>query len=128
MTWAATKIFFKKSYVWCVQHWRWLIFGIVALMAYLAGRKNSRALWQQAELARKQYQKEASAIEKAHSDKNKKVKKAESDFKTDVEKAEKEKSREEKALEAKKRREMMRIVRDQDAMDRALKDSGIDEV
>ena len=128
MSWDKIKKFFEKSFAWCVQHWRWLVFGLVALAAYLTGRKNARSLWRQAELARKQYKKESDAIEKAHADKNKKVKKAESDFKADVVKAEKEKSREEKALEAKKRREMMRIVRDQDAMDRALKDSGIDEV
>ena len=128
MTWIATKKYFEKAFAWCVQHWRWLVFALVALIAYLTGRKNSRALWKQAELAKKQYKAEAAAIEKAYADKNKKVKKAEAAFKAEVKDAEKEKSREEKALEAKKRREMMQIVRDQDAMDRALKDSGIDEV
>ena len=104
------------------------MFGLVALVAYLTGRKNARGLWKQAELARKQYKQEAAAIEKAHASKDKKIKKAEKDFDSDLKKAEKEKSREEKVLEAKKRREMMRIVKDQDAIDRALKDSGIDEV
>ena len=74
MTWAATKKFFEKSFAWCVQHWRWLVFGLVALIAYLTGRKNARGLWKQAELARKQYKREAAAIEKAHADKSKKIK------------------------------------------------------
>ena len=128
MTWSSIKKNFEKSLAWCVQHWRWLVFGLVALIAYLTGRRNAKNLWKQAELARDQYKAEAAAIEKAHVDQRKKLENAEKDFKNDLKKIEKEKSREEKALEAKKRREMMRIVRDQDAIDRSLKDSGIDEV
>ena len=128
MTWAATKIFFKKAFTWCVQHWRWLVFALVALIAYLTGRKNARSLWQQAELARKQYKREAAAIERAHSKKSERIKKAEAQNLKDLESAKKEKIKLEKDLEAKKRRDMMRIVKDQDALDKALKDSGIDEV
>jgi Xaa-Pro aminopeptidase len=128
MTWIATKKFFEKAYVWCVQHWRWLVFGLVALIAYLAGRRNARGLWQQAELARKQYKAEAAAIERAHADKSKKIKKAEAQAQKDLADAVREKNKLEKDLEAKKRREMMRLVKDQDEIDKALKDSGIDEV
>ena len=128
MSWLAIKIFFEKVFAWCVQHWRWLVFGLVALAAYLTGRKNARALWKQAELARKQYKREAKAIEKAHEEKNKKIEKAEKKAEKVLSLAEKEKEKSEKDLEAQKRRDMMRIVKDQDAIDQALKDSGIDEV
>ena len=128
MSWIAVKKFFEKSFAWCVQHWRWLVFALVALIAYLTGRKNSRMLWKQAELARKQYKREAAAIEKAHAEKDKKIKKAEEKAQKDLRLAEEAKKKAEKDLEARKRREMMRIVKDQDAIDQALKDSGIDEV
>lgn len=118
----------KKIYVWCVQHWRWLVFGLVALVAYLTGRKNARALWKQAELARKHYKAEAEAIEKAHAEKSKKINKVEAQAQKDLELAQKEREKAQKDLEVQKRRDMMRIVKDQDALDQALKDSGIEEV
>ena len=121
-------MFFEKSLAWCIQHWRWLVFGLVALIAYLSGRKNARILWKQAELARKQYKAEAAAIEEAHASKNKKIKKAEKDHQRNLIHAEKEKLTSEKQLEAKRKREMIRMVRDQDAIDNSLKDSGINEV
>ena len=128
MTWIATKKFFEKASAWCVQHWRWLVFGLVALIAYLSGRKSSRNLWLKAELARKQYKAEAAAIDRAHADKSKKAKKAEKEFKNKIEKIEKIKSRDSSSLEAEKRRAQMRIVKDQDELDESLKDIGIDEV
>ena len=128
MTWAAVKIALKKTYAWCVQHWRWLVFGLVALIAYISGRKNARNLWVQAELARKQYKREAEEIEKAYAQKDKRIKKAEAQAEKDLSRAENKKQKLEKDLEIRKRREMMRIVKDQDEIDQALKDSGIDEV
>ena len=98
------------------------------MIAYLSGRKNSRALWRQAELARKQYKKEAASIERAHAEKSKKIAKAEKAAKKELKKAEAKKSKAEKELEAQKRRETMRLVKDQNAIDQALKNSGIDEV
>ena len=128
MTWISIKKYFEKAFAWCVQHWRWLVFVLVALIAYLTGRKNSRALWRQAELARKQYKKEAALIERAHAEKSKKIVKAEKAARKELKKAESKKSNAEKDLEAQKRREAIRLVKDQDAIDKALKNSGIDEV
>ena len=128
MSWLTIKKYFEKSFAWCVQHWRWLVFALVALAAYLTGRKNARILWKQAELARKQYKREVAAIEKAHAEKNKKINKAVLQAEKDFQAAQKEKAKAQKDLEVQKRRDMMRIVKDQDAIDQALKDSGIDEV
>ena len=128
MTLTSIKIFFEKAFAWCTQHWRWLVFALIALIAYLAGRKNARSLWRQAELARKQYKREAQAIEKAHAQKDNKIKKAEEKAQKALKNTQKEKEKALRDLEAKKRREMMKIVKDQDAIDEALKDSGIDEV
>ena len=121
-------IHIKKIYAWCVQHWRWLVFGLVALIAYLSGRKNARALWQQAELARKHYKKEAEAIEKAHAEKKKKTQLAEAAAKKALSKAESKKIKAEKDLSKKKRKEALKLVKDQDAIDKELKNLGIDEV
>ena len=66
-------IYLKKFYAWCVQHWRWLVFILTSLLAYLAGRKNSKALRAQAELARDQYKKEVEMLETEHHSKKKKL-------------------------------------------------------
>ena len=78
--------------------------------------------------ARKQYKKEAEEIEKAHAAKDKKNNLAEKDFKRKVEKLNKSKIKKEKDLEVERRRSEMRLVKDQEAIDAALKESGIDEV
>tara|TARA_Y100000593_G_C4225034_1_gene293943 strand:+ start:202 stop:588 length:387 start_codon:yes stop_codon:yes gene_type:complete len=128
MSWSAIKIFFEKGCAWCIQHWRWLIFGLVALIAYITGRKSSKNLWMKAELARKQYKAEAAAIERAHLVEKKKIKKAEKEFENRNKEIENKKIQDQKDLEVKKRREMIRIVNDQEAIDDALKNSGIGEV
>ena len=118
----------EKAFAWCTQHWRWLVFGLVALIAYLTGRRNAKNLWQQAELARKQYKAEAAAIEKAHAEKDKKIKKAEDKFNSDLKDLEKEKKDLENKLEKRKKSAILRLVDDQKKIDDALKNSGIDEV
>ena len=66
MTWLAIKKSFKKASAWCVQHWRWLILFCGFLITYYLGGKKGKVLLLQAKLAKKQYQKEAAAIERAH--------------------------------------------------------------
>ena len=128
MTWLAVKIFLEKAYAWCVQHWRWLAFGLVALVAYLSGRKSAKNLWMKAELARKQDKAEALAIEKAHALKDKKIEKIEKDFKSKLNLAEKEKDLSEKDLSEKIKKETTILANDPKAIDAALKDAGISEV
>ena len=53
---------------------------------------------------------------------------AEENAQKDLKRTEKEKNRAEKELEKRKQREILRMVEDQDAIDDALKDSGINEV
>ena len=62
MSWLNLKI----AAAWCRQHWRWLVLSIAFIVVYMLGRKGSRSLRLQAELARKQYIKEKEAIQKAH--------------------------------------------------------------
>jgi hypothetical protein len=128
MTLSTIKIFLKKSWAWCIQHWRWLVFGIVALIAYLAGRKNARGLWRQAELARKHYKAEAAAIEKAHAEKDKKIKLAVHEADKAIAESEKEKTVSIDRLEKEKQEALKQLLRDQSKIDQALKDSGINEV
>ena len=56
----------KIAAAWCRQHWRWLVLSIAFIVVYMLGRKGSKSLKLQAELARKQYLKEKEAIQKAH--------------------------------------------------------------
>ena len=56
----------KIAAAWCRQHWRWLVLSIAFIVVYLLGRKGSKNLKLQAELARKQYLREKEAIQKSH--------------------------------------------------------------
>jgi len=62
MFWVKLKI----AAAWCRQHWRWLVLSIAFLVVYMFGRKGSKSIKLQAELARKQYLREKEAIQKAH--------------------------------------------------------------
>ena len=62
MSWLNLKI----AAAWCRQHWRWLVLSIAFIVVYMLGRRGSKSLKLQAELARKQYLKEKEAIQKAH--------------------------------------------------------------
>ena len=121
-------LYLKKATAWSIQHWRWLVFGSIALIAYLTGRKSAKNLWQQAELARKHYKAEAALIEKAHEDKNKKLEKADKNFKNKLTKIEKNKDEDLAGLETKKEEEQLSLVNDPEAVDNALNNIGINEV
>lgn len=118
----------KKIYIWCVQHWRWLVFSAVAIVAYVLGKKNARGLFEQAKLARDQYKKEAELIEAAHKEKSNKIKKAEKENDKALTKIEKKKKISIKALEEEKRKEIEKHLNDPEKLDDVLKDLGIKEV
>ena len=62
MFWVKAKI----ALTWCRQHWRWLVLSIAFIVVYMLGKRGSKSLKVQAELARKQYLREKEAIQKAH--------------------------------------------------------------
>ena len=66
MTWLVIKKSFKKASAWCVQHWRWLVLFCGFLVTYYIGGKKGKVLLIQSKLAKKQYEKEAAAIDRAH--------------------------------------------------------------
>jgi len=121
-------LYLKKATAWSIQHWRWLVFGSIALIAYLTGRKSAKNLWQQAELARKHYKAEAALIEKAHADKNKELEKADHEFERNLSAIEKQKNKASNALEIKKNDELVKLSESQETIDASLKNIGIDEV
>ena len=66
MWWLKAKKWFKVSSAWCRQHWRWLIFGFIAVIMYWLGNKSMRSQLLQSRLALKSYKAEKEAIEAAH--------------------------------------------------------------
>jgi len=118
----------KKLYAWSVQHWRWLVFTIIALIAYVLGKKNSRGLFEQAKLAKDQYKKEVELIEKAHLKKDKKVKDLETKINKKLQKIGKKKKVSIRRLDEEKRKEIEKYLDDPEKLDKALKDLGLKEV
>tara|TARA_R110000868_G_scaffold206287_1_gene455045 strand:- start:245 stop:631 length:387 start_codon:yes stop_codon:yes gene_type:complete len=128
MTSLSIKKNLKKFGVWCIQHWRWLVFASVALIAYLAGRKSAKNLWKQAELARNHYKQEAEAIEKAHNDKNKSIEKVENEHKSKIKDAEKKNAIAFSTLQEKEKLAVEELLANPEKIDESLKNIGIDEV
>ena len=85
MVWLKLKIIAA----WCRQHWRWLVLSIAFIVVYMLGKRGSKSLKLQAELARKQYVKEKEAIQKAHDLQIEKQKEAQQRYSDAVDKIEK---------------------------------------
>ena len=128
MSWVSIKTFFKKLHVWCVQHWRWLVFALVALFAYIAGRKNAKNLWLQAEIARKQYKRESEAIERANIKKQKKLKKAEKEYDNKIDIIDKKRTVDINNLSKQEQENIRDLLSSPEKIDQALRNKGIDEV
>ena len=88
MWWLSLKKNVKIVAVFCRQHWRWLILIVGFAVAYMLGKRGTRGMRVQAELARKQYKREKEAIEQAHKLEIKKREEAEQRYSEAVRKIE----------------------------------------
>ncbi len=132
MTLAVVRKTLLKYWVWCRQHWRWLVFSAAVLAAYIAGSKRHRTLMIQAKLARKQYEKEASAIERAHVESVQKKKEADAKYKRSLIQLDKKYDDKNSKLERSKDREYKQLLsaarKDPEKLDALLVSMGINEV
>jgi hypothetical protein len=132
MTYAAFKKYYDKAYVWCVQHWRWLVLLSASLLAYCLGGKNSKSLRLQAELARDQYRKEADMLEKTHAEKQKKLNEVDQKYNKALTKLDKKYDDNTSDLKREKDKVYKRLLKeakkDPEKLDSLLKDMGISEV
>ena len=132
MALAVVKKTLLKYWIWCRQHWRWLVFTIAVLAAYIAGSKRHRTLMIQAKLARKQYEKEAKAIETAHGEAIQKKKEADAKYKRSLIQLDKKYNDKNSKLERSKDKEYKRLLsnarKDPEKLDALLTSMGINEV
>lgn len=116
----------KIAAVWCRQHWRWLVLSIAFIVVYALGKRGSKSLKLQAELARKQYLREKEAIQKAHDHEIKKREEAEKRYSDAVDKIEEKHEKDKSELTRAKKEELKRMVRkakeDPDEVDRILEE------
>ena len=121
-------IWWKKTKAWCLSYWRWLVFGVASLFALVFGYSKSREWKIQSETSRKNYKREKDIIEKTNKDLVEDVIEAhevhEGAHKENVLSFEKKM----KELRREKTRRMLEESKtDPTAVDRFLKDMGIDE-
>ena len=132
MTLAALKKFFDKVLVWCVQHWRWLLLSLVAIAAYVTGRKSAKSLRIQAALARDQYEHEAKFIEKSYKEKELKKKRAAEKYQNSLKQLDRLYDDETSMLNREKDKEYRALLneakKDPDKLDDLLEGLGITEV
>ena len=57
MTW------WEKAKEWSLVHWRWLVFSVAALIAFILGSSKAREWKRSAKLAKKNYKKEKEVLE-----------------------------------------------------------------
>ena len=122
MFWLKTKIVLA----WCRQHWRWLVLSIAFLVVYALGKRGSKSLKVQAELARKQYLREKEAIEKAHEEQNRLRDEAQKRYAEAVDKIEHRYERDKKNITHAKKEAIKKMVKkakeDPDEVDRILEE------
>ncbi len=128
MFWIKAKILLA----WCRQHWRWLVLSVAFLIVYALGKRGSKSLKLQAELARKQYLKEKETIQKAHDHEIEKKKEAEKRYSDAVNKIEKKYESDKENLTRAKKEEIKSLIKkvkeDPNEIDRILKQElGIDK-
>jgi len=115
---------FKIAAAWCRQHWRWLVLSVAFIFVYMLGRKGSKSLKLQADLARKQYLKEKEAIQKAHDFEIQKREEAEERYSDAVILIEKKYEKDKWNITHAKKEELKRMVNkakeDPDEIDRIL--------
>lgn len=107
MLWVRLKI----AAIWCRQHWRWLVLSIAFIVVYLLGKRGSKSIKLQAELARKQYLKEKEAIQKSHDLEIQKREEAEKRYSDAVVLIEKKHEKDKENLTRAKKEEIKRMVR-----------------
>ena len=122
MFWLKTKIVLA----WCRQHWRWLVLSIAFLVVYALGKRGSKSLKVQAELARKQYLRDKEAIEKAHEEQNRLRDEAQKRYAEAVDKIEHRYERDKKNITHAKKEAIKKMVKkvkeDPDEVDRILEE------
>ena len=122
----------QKIVAWCTQYWRGLILAIASLVAYVLGRKNSKSLRIQAELARDQYKKEAELLEKEHKAKQDKLDKASRKYNKAIKSLDKKYDDDTSELKREKDKHYKTLLKkarnNPDQLDSLLKDMGIEEV
>ena len=130
MTLAVFKKNIKKFGIWSRQHWRWLLFSLAVLFAYVMGSRNKRALLLQAQLAKKQYQREAAMLDREHREAAEKIKKAQDDYKSAITKLDARLAAQNSKLEQQKVKEYKRMLKsarnNPDELDRILQGMGIE--
>ena len=101
----------KIAAAWCRQHWRWLVLSIAFVVVYVFGRKGSKSIKLQAELARKQYLREKQAIQRSHDIEIKKREEAEERYSDAVDIIEKRHEESKQDLTRAKKEEIKKMVR-----------------
>jgi DNA mismatch repair ATPase MutS len=103
-----------------------------SLAAYILGRKNSKSLRIQAELARDQYKKESEAIEKEYKERDQKLKRAERLYNKALSSLEEKYDDENSDLRREKDAHYKNLLKksrqDPEQLNSLLKDMGINEV
>lgn len=124
MLWLKFIKYFKLAAVWCRQHWRWLVLFISFVIVYLAGRKHSKGLRIQAQMAKEFYEKEKEAIHKAYELEMEQREEANKRYSEAVAKIEEEYERDKKELTHSKKEQIKKMVnkakKDPNEVDRIL--------
>jgi hypothetical protein len=111
MFWLKVVKYSKLAAVWCRQHWRWLVLFISFLIVYLAGRKHSKSLLVQAQMAKEFYEEEKDAINKAYKIEIERREQAQKRYSEAVVKVEQEYEKQREDLTHAKKEEIKRLIK-----------------
>ena len=111
MWWLSTVKYLKIASIWCRQHWRWLVIGVLAVILYYMGRKSAQAQILSAKLALDTYKADKAAIERAYEKEVEGIKKAQETYNKALLKVDQTFSDKTEALEKQKEKRIRKMIK-----------------
>jgi len=112
MTWIATKLFFRRSWIWLKEHWQvpFLIFW--SIVVWVMSRRNSDAIIEVLEAKKESYKRQIIELNRIHRSEILKRNNLLNEYERVVEKIEEEFSKREEELEEEQKETIKKIIID----------------
>ena len=112
MTWLATKIFFKKAWVWLKHYWYIPVLLIYTLATWIFFRNKSQNILEMFEISKDSYQKEIATINVTHKEEIKKREKIIQDYHDTLKDLQKEYDFKLDELDQEEEEELLNIIKE----------------
>lgn len=110
ISWEATKLFFKKLWMWIKHYWYIPVMIIVAIVSWCFGRRSSAGILEMFEASKQSYKKEIDVLSKSYEAEIEKRNQLIAEYKATLKKIEEEYKIKSKDLSEREREEIKKIL------------------